>query len=669
MASYTQEGRRLAIATPLGKDVLLLVRLSGHEEMSRLFSFELELLSERDDIAAKDIVGKNVSFSIRLLDDSLRYFNGFVKRFAYGGSDDRLSRYTAEVVPWLWFLTQTADCRIFQNQSVPKIIEQVFTDLGFSDFDTSNIQGTHAAWDFCVQYRETDFAFVCRLMEQEGIFFFFRHENGKHTLVLADGNSAYADCLEKEVEFAATPGASQAREMISSWEHKYEYRPGKWAQTDFNFETPTANLMARTSSLVKLDNSTNFEVYDFPGEYENKAQGDAEVKIRMEEEEVSYDVVTGYGRCRSFTPGGKFQVKKHRCRGEEGKTYVLVSLAHEASLAGGYTTGGTGQEMDYTNHFTCIPEAVPFRPARITPKPIIQGAQTAIVTGPAGEEIYTDRFGRVKVQFHWDREGKKDDKSSCWIRVAQPWAGQGWGTIAIPRIGQEVIVSFLEGDPDRPIITGRVYNADQMPPYALPANATVSGVKSNSSKGGGGFNEIRLEDKKGEEQVFIHAEKNLDIRVQNDRFETVKSNRHLHVEKDKFEHIDHNRNETVDADHKEKIKKDRHLDIEGKEAKRIGSSLSLTVKGDVIEVFKANHSEQTTKDCYIKASNVVIEGMQNITLAVGGSHIAIEPAGIEIQSSGQITLTGIKVGVNGNVAAEIKGGAMTQIQGAIVKIN
>jgi type VI secretion system secreted protein VgrG len=292
-----------------------------------------------------------------------------------------------------------------------------------------------------------------------------------------------------------------------------------------------------------------------------------------------------------------------------------------------------------------------------------------MVVGPSGEEIYTDEYGRVKVQFHWDREGKADDNSSCWIRVAQVWAGKNWGAMYIPRIGQEVIVEFLEGDPDRPIITGRVYNDKAMPPYELPSEKTKSTIKSNSSKGGGGFNEIRFEDKKGDEQIFIHAEKNLDVRVKNDRFETVVNNRHLHVEKDKFEHIDNNRSETVDADHKEEIGKDRHLSVKGKEAKEITGSMSLTVKGDVIEVFKANHSEQTTSDYYLKAKNVVIEGLQNITLSVGGSYIAIEPAGIEIKTSGQLKIEGTTVDVKGSAKTSIDGGAMTEVKGGIVKIN
>ncbi len=299
-----------------------------------------------------------------------------------------------------------------------------------------------------------------------------------------------------------------------------------------------------------------------------------------------------------------------------------------------------------------------------------------MVVGPSGDEIYTDEYGRVKVKFHWDRYSKADEDSSCWIRVAQVWAGKNWGAMYIPRIGQEVIIEFLEGDPDQPIITGRVYNAQAMPPYEPKSNKTMSTIKSNSSKGGGGFNEIRFEDKKGEEQIFIHGEKNLDVRVKNDRFETVVNNRHLHVEKDKFEHIDNNRSETVGADHKEEIGKDRHLNVKGKEAKEITDSMSVTVKGDVIEVFKANHSEETTSDYYLKAKNVVIEGLENITLCVGGSYIAIETAAIEIKTSGELKIEGATVdvkgttvNVKGSATTTIEGGAKAEVKGGIVMIN
>ena len=320
----------------------------------------------------------------------------------------------------------------------------------------------------------------------------------------------------------------------------------------------------------------------------------------------------------------------------------------------GYEAGNQKQDQEFfTCSFTAIPAAEQYRSPRTTPKPLIQGPQTAMVVGKKGEEIDTDEFGRVKVQFHWDRYGKVDENSSCWMRVSHPLAGKSWGSINIPRIGQEVIVEFLEGDPDQPIITGRVYNATATTPYKLPDFKTVSGTKSNTSKGGQGFNELRFEDKKGEEQIFMHGEKNLDIRIKNDAFEEIGNDRHLTVKNDQIEHVEKNRSNTVDADHTEKIGKDRHLKVVGKEAKAVDGSLSLTVKGDVIEVFKANHSEDTTGDYFIKADNIVIEAVSSLTIKVGQNYVAIDTSGIkisapmtEVEGQGKLTLKGGMVMIN-----------------------
>ena len=493
MSAPTQERRQLELITPLGKDVLFLASFSGSEEMSRLFSYHLEMVSTKDHIPPKDIVGKRVSFRVLLADDTPRWFDGYVSRFCAGSRETGMRRYEAEVVPWLWFLTRTTDCRIFQNKSVPDIIEEIFGDLGFSDYETSEIKGKHEPWEYCAQYRETDFEFVSRLMEQEGIFYYFRHEQSKHTLVLADQKGAYKDCPEKEVEYEHSRGTQARADQITSWEHEYTYTPGKWAQTDYNFidhphrseTTPAKLLMTNQQSTVKLDKISKYEIYDYPGEYQTKGVGEEYTKIRMEEDEVPYDVVDAASRCKTFAVGHKFTIKKHDCKSEEGNSYVITSIRHSATEPP-QSGGGEGVEEDYSNSFTCIPDSVTFRPERITPKPVIQGAQTAVVTGPAGEEIWPDKYGRVKVQFNWDREGERDENTSCWVRCMQSSAGKGWGSMFIPRIGQEVVVTFLEGDPDRPLVSGLVYNADQMPPYPLPDEKTKSYIKTNSSKGGDG---------------------------------------------------------------------------------------------------------------------------------------------------------------------------------------
>ena len=386
---------------------------------------------------------------------------------------EKRRNYRAEVVPWLWFLTRTSDCRIFQQKTAPEIIEQIFKDLGFSDFK-AQLSGKHPKREYCVQYRETDFNFVSRLMEEEGIFYFFQHEKSKHTLVLADQKSAYVDCPEKQVDYPRDPGSRAIEDHLTAWEHRYEFRTGKWSQTDYNFEDhparsaplPAKLMMTNESTTVDLPDAKKYEFYDFPGTYAKKDEGDGYTKLRMEEEEVEYDVVHASSNCRTFFSGGKFKVRDHVASSEKGKGYVITSLQHSATE--GYESGDAS-DFKYHNNFTCIPDSVVFRPARTTPRPMIHGVQPAVVTGPPGEEIYPDKYGRVKVQFFWDREGKRDDKSSCWVRVSQDYAGKAWGTVTIPRIGQEVLVSFLEGDPDRPIITGRVYNADQTPPYPLPS--------------------------------------------------------------------------------------------------------------------------------------------------------------------------------------------------------
>jgi len=552
--------------------------------------------------------------------------------------------------------------------TVPEIIKQVFRDAGFSDFEEA-LTGAYRTWEYCVQYRETAFQFVSRLMEQEGIYYFFRHENGKHVLVMADSPGAHEPCPgyeEKEIscQFSGAPVTEQ--EYVAEWVVETRVQPGSFSLNAFDFENTKKDLNAR-AQIPRQHAAADFDVYDYSRDYIEAADGETYARRRIEELHSQYEVATGTSDARGLHTGGTFALAGHP-RADQNREWLVTGASYTISQ-GEFSSGEGGGGCVYSCSLTAIGSSEPFHAARVTVKPKIPGPQTALVVGQPGEEIYTDKYGRVKVQFHWDRYGKADENSSCWIRVAQVWAGRQWGAIYTPRVGQEVIVEFLEGDPDHPIITGRVYNGQAKPPYVLPANQTISTLKSDSSKGGGGFNEIRFEDKKGSEQIFIHAQKNLDLRVNNDRFETVGNDSHLHVEMNKFEHVDNNRNETVDADHKEEIGKDRHLKVKGKEAKEVAKSLSLTVKGDVAEVFKASHSEQTTKDYYLKAQNVVIEGMENITLSVGGSHIAIEPTQIEIKAGAQLKLEGVQVEVKGSAQTSVQGGAMTEIKGGIVKIN
>jgi type VI secretion system secreted protein VgrG len=664
MAAYTQDKRLTAVTTPLGKDVFLLTAFAGQEDMSRLFFYQLDFLSEKDNLAAKDIVGKEVGWVVNRADKEPRYFHGVVSRFATGGLLTRgLRQYRAVVVPWLWFLTRTTDCRIFQEKTAPDIIQQIFKDLGFSAFELK-LTASYVKRQYCVQYRETDFNFVSRLMEQEGIFYFFRHEKAKHTLVLADQKTAYKDCPEKEVVYSV---GSTLPSHLTRWEHGYEFRSGKYAQKDYNFETPSTDLMTKSTTVVPLPDNKKFEIYDYPGDYRQKAEGGELTKIHMEEEEVAYDVVEGESTCSTFTPGGKFVLKKYDFAAEEGKGYVITSVRHSARNTS-YTAGGPEGE-DYRNSFTCIPDSVTFRPARSTPRPVVQGPQTAVVVGPANEEIYTDKYGRVKVQFHWDREGKKDDKSSCWIRVAENWAGKNWGIVFNPRIGQEVIVDFLEGDPDRPIITGRVYNAEQMPPYELPANQTQSGIKTRSSKEGttANFNEIRFEDKKDKEEFVIHAERNLS--------ETVEVNESVSIGNDQTIHVFHNRSvtvgggknnkdtkkdgtftETIEGDVKIAVQKgDYYLDVQK-------GKMDVHVKGPVTQTFE-DKLTVTAKNAISVASTdatVLITAKTDIKLEVGGSSLLLK-------QDGTIELKGKTVTIEGSQSVTVKPAAIT-LDGTQVKI-
>lgn len=673
--AFDQASRSLNIQSPLGENTIVLTRFHGQEELSRLFRFQLDLLSEDNAITPTDIVGKDVTFSLRYDNGERRYFHGFVQRFVAGDEDvNGIRGYQAVVVPWLWFLTQTYDCRIFQEMTVVQIIEQIFQDLGFSDFEFNTV-GNHPEREYCVQYRETDFDFVSRLLEEEGIYYYFKHEDGKHMLVLSDSPAGYATADEASVEYPPSDLASHVvKPHIQSWEHAYEFRTGKFAHTDYNFKTPKSKLLVSENTLMKYQGVKQYEWYDYPGEYPDKGVGTPLARVRMEELELENDTVNGSSTCQSFSPGYQFTLSKHRSASEEGNKFVVKRVLHDAQ-EGGYGTSDATGTCEYRNHFVCFPANASFRPARITPRPLVRGPQTAVVVGPAGAEIYTDEFSRVKVQFFWDREGKKDEKSSCWIRVSQNWAGQNWGFVCIPRIGQEVIVGFLEGDPDQPIIIGRVYNADQMPPYDLPANMTQSGIKSRSSKGGGtaNFNEIRFEDKKGSEQLFIHAEKNQDIEVENDethwvghdRTKTIDNDETTHVKHDRTETVDNNetitihgaRTETVDKNESitihgarsEKVDKDETISIGGARSESVAKDESISIDGaraeqvgkdESLSIGGARTHSVGKDDSLTVGKSLSITAADSISLTTGKASIVLKKDGTITISGKDITIVG-----------------------------
>ena len=633
--AYTQEGRFISINTPLGADALLLQGFSGRESISRLFHFSVDLLSENHSIAPKDIVGKRATISMKVLSTD-RYWNGYINRFSFVGRDVRFSHYRAEIVPWLWFLTRTADCKIFQEKTIPDILKKVFNEFSFKDFQ-DRTQSTYPQREYVVQYRETAFNFVSRLMEESGIFYYFEHDKNTHKLIFADKPSVHKNCSPQfKVRFNISGGAVlEDEDQIVTWDAEGEYRPGKYALNDYNFETPSTSLLSQVTTVEKVADNVSYEVYDQPGIYLKKDEGADLTKVRMEEEEALYQVATGTGDCRSFAPAFKFTLAEHG-RSDINGDYLLTDVSHSATLGQNYYGSGEGSSEGYSNHFTCILSSVPFRPQRSTPKPTVQGPQTAVVVGPNGEEIYCDKYGRVKVQFHWDRDGKKDENSSCWIRVSQPWAGKNWGAINIPRIGQEVIVEFLEGDPDRPIITGRVYNAEQMPPYQLADNQTRTTFMSRSTKQGSSsnYNEMRFEDKKGDEQIFMNAEKDMDLRVEHDSREFVGNDRSLIVKSNQKEKIEGEQHIQISNDRNEKVGGDASLEVTGNQNDKIGQNMSLQVGQNLQEKSGMNYAHEAGMEIHLKAGmNVVIEAGLELTIQASGGFINIGPAGIAISGT------------------------------------
>lgn len=645
--AFVGQNKLLEITTALGKDKFLLRLLSGEERMSGLFSFQLELASEDAKIDFSKIIGTNATVSVQLVDGNERYFNGIISRFSMVGQDDRFKLYRAVLVPQLWLLTRRADCQIFQDLTIPDIIEKVFSDAGLTDYELS-LSGNYDKWDYCVQYRETHFNFVSRLMEQYGIFYYFRHENGKHVLVLGDSPAAHQVCPHQaSASIESMQQVLGAHDVVTGWQVEQVLHFGRFAHTDYDFKNPSTSLTASLDTVTHIGGNDAFEIFDYPGEYELKAVGDDIAKLRMEEEEADHVTYSGQTTCRAFSPGFSFKLKGHRESPEFNKSYVMTSTRHHAS--NGSLVSGTEDSAHYGNDVVCIDANVPYRPRRTTPKPIVQGMQTAVVVGPSGEEIYTDKYGRVKVHFFWDRKGKRDEKSSCWIRVAQPIAGKRWGTTFLPRLGQEVIVSFLEGDPDQPLITSSVYNAEQMPPYLgegldgkHPNNFSISGYKSNSTKGGSGYNEWRFNDTAGKEQLFLHAERDMDTRVKHDSIEHVGADRHFNVAGNRTEAVGKEMILNVGADYHsivgasraESVAADHDFDVGGDQTTSVTGGITANIGKDLDETIGGAWAVSSGKTISIKAGmKLVIQAGAQISLVGPGGFVDIGPSGVTIQGT------------------------------------
>ncbi len=640
--AITQDARILSIATPLGKDFLLIDSFVAKEAISNLFSIEVELRHEEGsetgpptEVDPVKLLGKSVTIEVAQQDDTIRHFNGIVSRLTQLNRYLNFTYYRMEMVPQLWLLTKISQSRIFQEKSVPDIVREV---LGGIEYKVE-LQGTYDPRNYCVQYRESDFDFISRLMEEEGIYYFFEHTENSHKMIIADTPSSHRDCpITSTLEFAEEIKHDMFVPSVKRWDLNYELQTGKVAFWDHKFELPTKKLDAAKDSRFTVGNNKQLEFYDYPGGYARKYDGidkgggersgdlqkifqnnTKKAEITVDALDVKYHTTVGESDCSAITSGHRFRLENHPMGSQNGQ-YVLTHVTHHGTQSPDYASESLSGNP-YFNRFDCIPHgsgAPPFRPQLATPKPIVRGSQTATVVGPSGEEIFTDKYGRVKVQFHWDRHGQYNSGSSCWVRVAQDWAGKKWGTMFIPRIGMEVVVDFLEGDPDQPIIVGSVYNAETMPPYTLPDEKTKSTIKTNSSKGSGGFNELRFEDKKGSEQIFIHAQKDMDVRVLNDKKEIVLNEKHTIIKKDQFS----------------KGEADSHAKLTGNNNEEIGGSKSLKVGSDIDIKAGLKAAVDAGTEIHLKAGmKVVIEAGMQVSLKAGGSFVDIGPSGVTISGA------------------------------------
>jgi type VI secretion system secreted protein VgrG len=631
-------------------DQLLFHHMEVEEELGRPFKYDLTLLSERGDLVLGDLLGQVVTIELDLPgttptpNDGIRYFNGYVTRFSRQGAHRKYHVYSATVRPWLWLLTQTSNCRIFQEKTVPDIIKEVFRGHGLTDFQES-LTSDYSPREYVVQYRETDFNFVNRLMEHEGIYYFFKHEAAKHTLVLADSSDAHATVKGYETIPYIRPGTLQQAlpDHIDDWEISQQIEPGTVILNDFNFRTPKASLLSKRSA-PNAHAKADFEDYDYPGNFLKGSEGEVYANLRLEELNARYQRTRGSSNARGMTVGSLFETANLPIDSDNGE-YLLLASTMTIEGPDYESQGGRPEGELFRCSFVAIDSKCPFRPERSTPRPTVSGLQTATVVGQSGEEIWTDEYGRVKVQFHWDREGQRDQNSSCWVRVAQVWAGAQWGAMHIPRIGQEVIVGFLEGDPDQPIITGRVYNAVNMPPYTLPDKKTQSGIKSRSSKGGSSsnFNEIRFEDLKGQEELHLQAEKDMSTLVKNNQSASVGVDRSLSVGSNETVSIGKNRTETVGTNEKIDIGSNRTETVGADESVTIGANQTLTV------------GSNRTKS---------VGGNESITIAAASSETVGATRSVTIAAAYQLTVGGAINETVGAAKAEEIGGAKSVNVGA-----
>lgn len=614
-----------------GADVLRVLRFRGTEGISQLFRFDLELASTDPDVDFDAVVGEKAKLTWSLASGE-RHIHGIVSRFEQTGKGRNLTYYAARLVPRVWLLTQRRQSRIYQNLTTTDVLKQALKDGGLaSDMAAISCNRSLKPRKYCVQYRESDFDFVSRLMEEEGLFYYFEHTEDSHVMKIRDDASGLTSISgDATVPLHEGEGGMVGGEEIRKFRFTRSVESGAVMTREFDFRKPKLSL----ECAEKANRETALEVYDYPGRYPDTAIGGELAKLRLQEHRAERDLAFAEGNCRRLAAGFRFELDGHPRRALN-QEYLLVRVQHWGTqpTAAAEDLVSAPPPTAYQNTFECVPKGVPYRPARITPRPRVEGPQTARVTGPQGEEIHTDQFGRVKVVFPWDRLDPKDDKSSCWVQVSQGWGGPGWGFMFLPRVGHEVVVEFLEGDPDRPLITGRVYDGDNPPPYALPGDKTRSTIKTSSSPGGNGSNEIRFEDAAGSEEVYLHGQKDWNILIENDKVQTVGHDEQLHVKR--------NRTKKVDADQSETIGDNKTIVVGKNHDETIGGEMTLAVGKDEKETIGANQT-------------VAVSGNQSVSVGGEGS-VTIgknltESVGADLNQSVAKTLAvGIGADMNTNV--------------------
>lgn len=646
---------------------LRVVRYDGYEGMNELYEFNLDAVGDGSGaVEFADAVGKPATFRFYAGsdEDNPRVVHGIVRRFEQSDQGSSLTMgYRICLVPAAWRLCLRKNNRMFQSMKVGDILAEVLGDAGISDH-TLSLNGSYATREYCVQYRESDWDFINRLMEEEGICYFFEHGDSVASLIIGDSSSVHeAITGEAEVPFRDNTGALESGEHISRLNYGEEVRPGKITMRDYNFTTPTVSL--ESSSSASLDD--DLELYEYPGNYADGGAGGDMVSRRLEAHQTLRQSGVGNSCCPRLCPGHTFDLIDH-ARDSLNRGYLICRVSHRGSDP--HYESAAVQQAPYSNRFWVIPSDVVFRPLRKTPRPAMQGIQTAVVVGPSGEEIHTDEHGRIKVQFHWDRKGANDENSSCWVRVKQSWAGPGWGALFIPRIGHEVVVDFIEGNPDRPLVTGSVYHAANVPPYSLPDEKTKSTIKTATYTGGGGSNELRFEDQSGSEEIYLHGQKDYNIHIENDKTQVIGNDEALQVVNDKTIHIGHDRDKTVDNDQSEAIGGNKTIEVAGNHTESIhaneeisiGGNESLEVAGDRQTSVAGAHSEsvgasQDSSVALTFSKNVGVSATLNVgtnlVVSTGGASTENVNADKTMNLSGNYATT-VAEGMTLNVGKDFK---------------